>query len=95
MRYAPIPSSLFTGNRERLARLLLPNSVAFLNANDIPPTNADGTLRLVPNADLFYLTGVQQEETILVLYPDADDPRHRDDGPRRSVRPRRHGGRGR
>lgn len=78
MRYAPIPSSLFTGNRERLARLLLPNSVAFLNANDIPPTNADGTLRLVPNADLFYLTGVQQEETILVLYPDADDPRHRE-----------------
>lgn len=78
MRHAPIPTSLFAENRARLARRLLPNSIAFVNSNDIFPTNADGTLRLVPNSDLFYLTGVQQEESILVLYPDADDPKHRE-----------------
>jgi len=78
MRHAPIPTSLFVENRARLARRLLPNSIAFVNSNDIFPTNADGTLRLVPNSDLFYLTGVQQEESILVLYPDAEDPKHRE-----------------
>lgn len=78
MRHAPIPTSLFVENRARLVQRLLPNSVAIVNANDILPTNADGTLRLVPNSDLFYLTGVQQEETVLVLYPQADDPKHRE-----------------
>lgn len=78
MRHAPIPASLFVENRARLIRQLRPNSIAFVNANDILPTNADGTLRLVPNSDLFYLTGVQQEESILLLYPDADDPKHRE-----------------
>lgn len=78
MRYAPIDPALFKSNRERLAQRMLPNSLAILNSNDIPPTNADGTLRLVPNSDLFYLTGVNQEETILVLFPHADDPRHRE-----------------
>lgn len=78
MRYDPINPALFQSNRERLARLLLPNSLALLNSNDIPPTNADGTLRLITNSDLFYLTGVQQEETILVIFPDAEDPRHRE-----------------
>lgn len=78
MRHAPIPPSLFVENRARLARRLLPNSIAFVNSNDIFPTNADGTLRLVPNSDLFYLTGVAQEESILLLYPDAEDPKHRE-----------------
>ncbi len=78
MRPAPIPASLFIANRARLVQQLLPNSIAFVNANDLLPTNADGTLRLVPNSDLFYLTGVQQEESILLLYPGADDPKHRE-----------------
>jgi Xaa-Pro aminopeptidase len=75
---APIPAELFTGNRERLARLLLPQSLAVVNANDVPPTNADGTMRLTPNSDLFYLTGLEQEETILLLAPDAFDERQRE-----------------
>src|SRR5687767_13759147 len=57
---------------------MLPNSLAVLNANDVLPTNADGSLPLVPNTDLFYLTGVEQEQSILVLYPDADDEKHRE-----------------
>jgi Xaa-Pro aminopeptidase len=78
VRHAPIDSSLFTGNRERLRSLLPAGSLAILNANDIPPTNADGTLRLTPNSDLFYLTGVGQEESVLLLFPDADDERSRE-----------------
>src|ERR1041384_5182718 len=78
MRYAPISADLFKSNRDRLRALLPPNSIAVVNANDVLPTNADGSLRIVPNADLFYLTGVEQEESILLIYPDADDERHRE-----------------
>lgn len=78
MRYHAIPSELFVDNRLRLAGMMLPNSLAIVNANDVLPTNADGTLRLWQNADLFYLTGVDQEESILLLYPGASDPKHRE-----------------
>ena len=78
MRHAPINSALFKLNRDRLRALLPPNSLVVLNANDVLPTNADSTLRLVPNSDLFYLTGVEQEESILLIYPDADDEKHRE-----------------
>lgn len=78
MRHAPIDARLFIENRARLARLLRPSSVAVLNANDVMPTNADGTMMLHPNADLFYLSGIEQEETILLLAPDAADPRQRE-----------------
>ncbi len=53
MRYAPINPQLFVQNRARLRSLLLPNSLAAVNANDLLPTNADGSLALVPNSDLF------------------------------------------
>jgi Xaa-Pro aminopeptidase len=78
MRHAPIDSKLFVGNRERLKKLLLPKSLAIVNANDVLPTNADGSLPLHPNSDLFYLTGIEQEESILLLAPDAFDPKHRE-----------------
>ena len=78
MRYAPIDPRLFVENRARLKPLLLPHSLVVVNANDILPTNADGTLRLIANTDLFWLTGVSQEESILVLFPDADDENHRE-----------------
>src|SRR5882762_1118445 len=78
MRYAPINPELFVTNRARLKELLLPNSLVAVNANDVPPTNADGTLAMPPNSDLFYLTGVEQEQSILLLYPDADDEKQRE-----------------
>lgn len=59
-------------------KALVPHSVAVFNANDIMPTNADGTMRFKQNSDLFYLTGVDQEETILLLAPDARDADHRE-----------------
>jgi Xaa-Pro aminopeptidase len=78
MKAVPLPSDLFTLNRERLVRKLPARSVAVLNANDLMPTNADGTMGHSQNADLFYLTGVHQEETILLLAPDAFDRQHRE-----------------
>src|ERR1043165_10177375 len=78
MKNVPIPVELFVHNRERLRQRLLPRSLAVLNANDIMPTNADGTMGHLQNADLFYLCGVHQEETILLLTPDAFDPNHRE-----------------
>ena len=78
MRYAPVNPELFVSNRQRLKHLLPPNSLAIVNANDVPPANADGTLGGVPNSDLFYLTGIEQEQTILLAYPDADEEKHRE-----------------
>ena len=78
MRYRPIPPELFLNNRARLKRLLPAHSLAVVNANDILTTNADGTMPLRPNADLFYLTGVEQEESILLFFPDAHDEKMRE-----------------
>lgn len=78
MRYEPIPPQLFIQNRKRLSSLLPSNSLAVINANDLCPTNGDGTQNTIPNSDLFYLTGVEQEQTILLIYPDADDEKHRE-----------------
>jgi Xaa-Pro aminopeptidase len=78
VRYEPIDPKLFIQNRSRLKNLLLPNSMAVVNANDVLPTNADGSLPLIANTDLFYLSGVEQEQSILLLYPHADDEKHRE-----------------
>jgi Xaa-Pro aminopeptidase len=78
MKAVPLPSALFTLNRQRLVKLLPPRSLAVLNANDVMPTNADGAMGHLQNADLFYLTGIHQEETILLIAPDAADPAQRE-----------------
>ena len=78
MRHHPIQSALFSENRQRLRALLPAGGMTIVNANDIPPTNADGTLTGVPNSDLFYLSGVEQEESLLVIFPDAHDEKHRE-----------------
>ncbi|MCW3071525.1 MAG: X-Pro aminopeptidase [Bacteroidetes bacterium] len=71
MKYTAIDPNLFIENRKRFAASLKPNSIALFVSNDIMPTNADGSMGFVQNSDLFYLTGVDQEETILLIYPDA------------------------
>jgi Xaa-Pro aminopeptidase len=78
MKYAPIPNTLFIENRKRFAAQLKPNSVALFVSNDIMPTNADGSMGFVQNSDLFYLTGVDQEETFLLIYPDAKNNSHKE-----------------
>jgi Xaa-Pro aminopeptidase len=78
MRHLPIPPSLFINNRKRLATSMLPGSIAILNSNDILPTNADGHMAFRQNSDLFYLTGIDQEETMLLLFPDSPEPKYRE-----------------
>ncbi len=78
MRHLPIKSQLFKENRKQLSELLVAKSLAVVNANDVLPTNADGSLVMHPNSDLFYLSGIEQEESILLLFPDASDPELRE-----------------
>ncbi len=76
MRYSPIDNKLFIENRKRFAKEMKPNSIAVFNSNDIMPTNADGTMPFKQNKDLFYLSGIDQEESILLIFPDAPDKEH-------------------
>lgn len=78
MRHAPIDPAIFRAHRDALRALLPAGSVVVVHAADVLPTNGDGTLRLVPAADLFHLTGIEQEESVLVLAPDAADPAARE-----------------
>ena len=78
MRYQKIESSLFVTNRKRLVKELKANSLALLNSNDTMPTNADGHLPFRQNNDLFYLTGVDQENSILLICPSFPDKKYRE-----------------
>jgi len=78
MKKITIKSSFFTENRKKLSSLMMKNSAAIINSNDIMPSNADGSLKFVQNSDLFYLTGIQQEETILLINPGNKSQDHRE-----------------
>ena len=69
MKYEKINSSLFINNRAKLRAKLKINSIAIFNSNDIMPTNADGTMPFRQNNDLFWLCGIDQEESILIINP--------------------------
>lgn len=78
MQQKPIPAKIFVENRQRLMQRLHPNSLAVVNANDVLTTSADATLPIHANSDLFYLTGISQEQTILLLAPHALDEKLRE-----------------
>lgn len=78
MRHKPISKKLFTQNRKRIIDLMEPKALAAVNANDVLPTNADGTLMIHPNSDLFFLSGIEQEESVLLLFPDAVEAKNRE-----------------
>uniref|UniRef100_UPI0040485D67 aminopeptidase P family protein n=1 Tax=Polaribacter sp. TaxID=1920175 RepID=UPI0040485D67 len=78
MKYHPIQSSLFIKNRKNFAEKMKPNSVAFFNSNDIYPISADSTMPFEQHRDIFYLSGVDQEESVLVLFPDCPKPQYRE-----------------
>ena len=77
MRYAPIDKELFIANRKRLLKELKPASLAVFNSSDIMPTTADGTMPFRQNSDLFYLTGINQEESVLIICPAFPDKNRR------------------
>lgn len=78
MRYDKIDSQLFINNRESFAQQMKPNSVAIFHSNDIMPKSADGTMPFIQHSDMFYLTGVDQEESILVIFPDAKEEQYKE-----------------
>jgi Xaa-Pro aminopeptidase len=78
MKYDPIPSKLFVKNRNSFMSRMIPKSLAVFNSNDIYPISADSTLPFEQHRDIFYLSGVDQEESVLVLFPEAKNPAHRE-----------------
>ena len=71
MKYHQINKDLFIKNRAKFISQMKPNSVAIFNSNDIYPVSADSTLPFAQHRDILYLSGVDQEESILLLFPDA------------------------
>mgnify|MGYP000533441225 FL=1 len=78
MKYLPISPQLFTKNRSKFAQQMQPKSIAVFNSNDVFSTGADSTLPFEQHRNIFYLSGVDQEESILVLFPSATKTEHRE-----------------
>ncbi|MBL7861967.1 MAG: aminopeptidase P N-terminal domain-containing protein [Cyclobacteriaceae bacterium] len=78
MRHEPIGKELFISNRRRLIKKLKPGSLVVFNSNDIMPSNADGTLGYIQNSDLYYVSGIHQEESMVVICPDFPDKKYRE-----------------
>lgn len=78
MKYHPINNSLFIKNRQNFTAKMNPNSLAVFNSNDIYPISADSTMPFEQHRDIFYLSGIDQEESVLVLFPDCPVEKHRE-----------------
>ena len=78
MKYQAIPNTLFIKNRQKFTDQMISGSLAVFNSNDIYPVSADSTLPFAQHSDLLYLSGADQEESILLLFPDALNPAHRE-----------------
>ena len=78
MRYRPLSSHLYSKNRDRFVQAMKPGGLAVFNSNDIYPISADSTLPFAQHRDIFYLSGINQEESILLLFPNALKPEHRE-----------------
>lgn len=78
MRHAAIDPGLFIKHRRSLTALVPKHSLVVVHAADVLPTTGDGTLPFHPASDLFWLAGIEQEESVLVLAPDATEPAHRE-----------------
>jgi Xaa-Pro aminopeptidase len=78
MKYHPIDSKLFIKNRSNFIAQMKANSLAVFNSNDIYPISADSTMPFQQHRDIYYLSGVDQEESVLVLFPDCPNKNHRE-----------------
>ena len=78
MRYTPLSSNLYRSNRARFMDAISQGGLAVFNSNDIYPISADSTIPFQQHRDIFYLSGIDQEESILLLFPDAKNPNHRE-----------------
>ena len=78
MKYQSINSELFVKNRAKFIAQMQPNALAVFNSNDIFSTGADSTLPFHQHRNIFYLSGIDQEDSILVLFPDAKNTKHKE-----------------
>ncbi|MBS1620777.1 MAG: aminopeptidase P family protein [Bacteroidetes bacterium] len=78
MKYQPISPELFTKNRERFVKSMQKNSIAIFVSNDEVPVNGDALYPYKQNSDLFWLSGITQEDSMVVLFPDNPDPKYRE-----------------
>ena len=78
MKYDRIDKALYMANRQKFTAQMAAGSLAIFNSNDIYPVSADSTLPFAQHRDILYLSGVDQEESILVLFPNASNPAHRE-----------------
>ena len=78
MRYQPLPATFYRQTRANFMAQMEGNSLAIFNSNDVYPISADSTLPFAQHRDIFYLSGVDQEESILVLFPKAVEAKHRE-----------------
>lgn len=78
MKYLPLNPEIFIQNRKRFMARMDKNSIAIFNSNDELPYNGDALHPFVQNSDLFWLSGIEQEETMVILYPDNPDPKYRE-----------------
>jgi len=78
MKYLPISPELFKKNRLKLSQQMVSNSIAIFNSNDVFSTGADSTLPFEQHRNIFYLSGVDQEESILLIFPEAKDESQRE-----------------
>ena len=78
MKYQRINSDLYIKNRKNFTSSMESNTLAVFNSNDIFPISADSTMPFEQHRDILHLTGVDQEESILVLFPDSSNPKHKE-----------------
>jgi Xaa-Pro aminopeptidase len=78
MKYLPLNPQIFIDNRKRFIAKMEKNSIAIFNSNDELPMNGDALHPFVQNSDLFWLSGIEQEDTMVILFPDNPDPRFRE-----------------
>jgi Xaa-Pro aminopeptidase len=78
MKYLPLNPDIFIQNRKRFVEKMEKNSIAIFNSNDELPSNGDAIHKFKQNSDLFWLTGIEQEETMLILFPDNSDAKYRE-----------------
>ena len=78
MKYHPLNPEIFIQNRKRFSTRMEKNSIAIFNSNDEMPMNGDSTYKFKQNSDLFWLSGIEQEDTMVILFPDNTDPKFRE-----------------
>jgi Xaa-Pro aminopeptidase len=78
MKHLPLNPKIFINNRERFVKEMKPGSIAIFNSNDEVPLNGDAIYTYVQNSDLYWMTGIEQEETMLILFPDSPDEQYRE-----------------